>query len=91
MSIRSLLGTSIQATEDAVKGVVSLGSSVGDATTWMRRQSARLNSQETIHAEEREYRIALSERNQKSIERAEKLDPEYVSKLKALDELLGIK
>ena len=91
MSLRSLASVSIQATEDAVKGLVSLGSVVGDSSSWLKRQSARLNSEETVKAEEREYRIALAERNQKSIERAEKLDKDYVEKLEALDNLLKLK
>ena len=35
MSIRSLLCTSITATEDAIKGIVGLGSTIGDASTWL--------------------------------------------------------
>lgn len=91
MSLRSLASVSIQATEDSIKGLVGLGSVIGDSSSWLKRQSSRLNSTETVQAEEREYRIALAERNQKSIERAEKLDLEYSSKLQALDSLLGIK
>lgn len=90
MSIRSLLGTSITATEDAVKGIVGLGSSIGDASTWLKRQSSRLNDEEVVKAELREFRTAVFERNQASVKRAESLDVDLPEKLEALDKLLGI-
>ena len=90
MSIRSLLGTAINSTEDAIKGVVSLGSSVGDATTWLKRQSSRLNDEEVVKAELREFRTAVFERNQAAVRRAENLDVDLPEKLEALDKLLGI-
>lgn len=91
MSIRSLLGTSITATEDAVKGIVGLGSTIGDASTWLKRQSSRLNDEEVIKTELREFRTTLFERNQVAVKRAETLDVDLPEKLKALDNLLGIK
>lgn len=90
MSIRSLLGTAINSTEDAIKGVVSLGSSVGDATTWLKRQSSRLNDEQVVLAELREFRTAVFERNQAAVRRAEALDVDLPEKLEALDKLLGI-
>lgn len=90
MSIRSLLSTTITATEDAIKGAVSLGSSIGDGTTWLRRQTNRLNDEEVIKTELREFRTALFERNQIAVARAENLDSDLPEKLEALDKLLGI-
>ena len=90
MSLRSLFTTAVTSTEDAIKGVVSLGSSIGDATTWVKRQSSRLNDEEVILAELREFRTAVYERNQAAVHRAEALDPELPEKLEALDKLLGI-
>lgn len=90
MSIRSLLSTSINSTEDAIKGIVSVGSTVGDATTWLKRQSSRLNDEEVVKAELREFRTAVFERNQMAVKRAENLDIDLPEKLEALDKLLGI-
>lgn len=90
MSIRSLLSTTVTATEDAIKGAVSLGSSIGDGTTWLRRQTSRLNDEEVIKTELREFRTALFERNQAAVARAENLDSDLPEKLEALDKLLGI-
>lgn len=90
MSIRSLLSTTVTSTEQAITGLVSLGSSVGNGFEWIKRNSARINSAEAIKAEEREYRVSLAERNQATIKRAEKLDPDYDAKLEALDKLLGL-
>lgn len=90
MSIRSLLGTSVTATEDAVKGIVGLGSTIGDASKWLKRQSSRLNDEEVVLAELREFRTAVFERNQVAVKRAEALDVDLPEKLEALDKLLGI-
>lgn len=91
MSIRSLFTTTVNSTEDLVKGVVSLGSSIGDSLDWIKRQSSRLNDEEVIRNEQREFLTLQKERAQACVERAEKLDPELPEKLKALDEFLGIK
>ena len=52
MSIRSLLSTTVSATEAAVLGTVKLGSVVGNTSDWLVRQSEQLNSAEAIKKEE---------------------------------------
>lgn len=91
MSIRSLLATTVSATESGIQGIVGLGSVLGDGSTWLKRQSQRINHAEVVKTEEREFLIGLQERNQAVIKKAETLDADYVSKLEALDQLLGIK
>ena len=91
MSIRSLLATTVSATESGIQGIVGLGSVLGDSSTWLKRQSQRINHAEVVKTEEREFLIGLQERNQAVIKKAETLDADYVSKLEALDQLLGIK
>ena len=91
MSIRSLLSTTINSTESAVKGIVSLGDSIGDTTKWIKRQSSRLNHETVVLNEEREFRANQMERAEMIVARMEKLDPELESKLDALDKFLGIK
>lgn len=90
MSLRSLFTTAVTSTEDAIKGIVSIGSSIGDATTWIKRQSSRLNDEEVVLAELREFRTSVYERNQAAVRRAENLDVDLPEKLEALDKLLGI-
>lgn len=57
MSIRSLFSTSVSATESAVVGIVNLGSSIGEGSTWLQRQAKQLNSDDTIRREELRRKI----------------------------------
>lgn len=84
MSIRSLLSTTITSTEAAVQGLVSLGSTVGDATTWLKRQSSRINHQSIIEQEEDEFLTTIKEREQALVKRVEKLDADLPEKVKAM-------
>lgn len=90
MSLRSLFSTTINSTESLVKGAVALGSGVGESLDWINRQAKKLNHEEVIRNEEREFRTLQKERAQACVERAEKLDLELPEKLKALDAFLGI-
>lgn len=73
MSIRSLFGTTISSTESAVKGVVSLGSVVGDATTYIKRHASRINSASTIELEETEHEMAIASRQEALVKRAKEM------------------
>lgn len=89
MSIRSLFSTTVNSTESAVKGIVSLGSVVGDATTYIKRQSSRINSASTIEMEEMEYEMALAERQEALVKRAKEMGiADTREEYQALKELL---
>lgn len=88
MSLRSLLGTAINSTEDAIKGIVSLGSTVGDGTKWIKRQSSRLNHQSVIEQEEDEFLAAIKERQQALVRKCENFDPDLPEKVQAMKAFL---
>lgn len=89
MSIRSLFSTTVNSTESAVKGIVSLGSVVGDATTYIKRQSSRINSASTIEVEEMEFQMALAERQEALVKRAKEMGiADTREEYQALKELL---
>lgn len=73
MSIRSLLSTTVTSTESAVKGIVSLGSVIGDGTQYIKRHSSRINSDEVIELEETEYEVSLAERKKALVQKAKEL------------------
>lgn len=92
MSLRSLFSSAVSATEATINGTVRLGTVVGDASSWLQRQSSRLNHEQVIKTEEREFLIGLQERNSNVIEKASKLNlADLVNDLEELDKLLGIK
>ena len=89
MSIRSLFSTTVTSTESAVKGIVSLGSVIGDGTAYIKRQSARINSARTIEMEEMEYEMALAERQEALVKRAKEMGiADTREEYQALKELL---
>lgn len=73
MSIRSLLSTTVTSTESAVKGLVSLGSVIGDGTEYIKRHSSRINSTEVVELEEMEYKVSLAERKKALVDKAKEL------------------
>lgn len=73
MSIRSLFSTTVTSTESAVKGIVSLGSIIGDGTQYLKRHSSRINSAEVIEVEEMEYQLSLAERKDALVKRAKEI------------------
>ena len=88
MSIRSLLSTTINSTETAVQGLVSLGNIVGDSTKWLSRQSSRINHQSIIEQEEDEFLASIKERQQSLVKRVEKLDADLPEKVQAMKAFL---
>lgn len=88
MSIRSLLATTINSTESAIQGLVSLGSTVGDSTTWLKRQSSKINHQSVIEQEEDEFLASIKERQQALVKRVEKLDADLPEKVEAMKAFL---
>ena len=88
MSIRSLLSTTINSTETAVQGLVSLGNIVGDGTKWLSRQSSRINHQSIIEQEEDEFLASIKERQQSLVKRIEKLDADLPEKVQAMKAFL---
>lgn len=88
MSIRSLLSTTINSTESAVQGLVSLGSTVGDATTWLKRQSSRINHASIIEQEEDEFLATIKERQQALVRRCENFDADLPEKVQAMKAFL---
>lgn len=89
MSIRSLLSTTVTSTESAVKGLVSLGSVIGDGTEYIKRHSSRINSAEVIELEEMEYKVSLGERKKALVDKAKEINlGDVVEEYKELQELL---
>ena len=88
MSIRSLLSTTINSTETAIQGLVSLGNIVGDSTKWLSRQSSRINHQSIIEQEEDEFLASIKERQQSLVKRVEKLDADLPEKVQAMKAFL---
>ena len=89
MSIRSLFSTTVSSTESTVKGLVSLGSIIGDGTEYLRRHSSRINSTEVVELEEMEYKVSLAERKKSLVDKAKELSlGDVVEEYKELRELL---
>lgn len=89
MSIRSLLSTTITSTESAVKGLISLGSVIGDGTEYIKRHSSRINSTEVVELEEMEYKVSLGERKKSLVDKAKEINlGDVVEEYKTLQELL---
>lgn len=89
MSIRSLLSTTVTSTESAVKGLISLGSVIGDGTEYIKRHSSRINSTEVVELEEMEYKVSLGERKKSLVDKAKEINlGDVVEEYKTLQELL---
>ena len=89
MSIRSLLSTTVTSTESAVKGLISLGSVIGDGTEYIKRHSSRINSTEVVELEEMEYKESLCERKKSLVDDANEIIlGDLVEEYKTLQELL---
>lgn len=88
MSLRSLFSTAVTSTEDAIKGVVSLGSTIGDGTKWIKRQSSRLNHVSVIEQEEDEFLAIIKERQQALVRRCENFDADLPEKVQAMKAFL---
>ena len=74
MSIKSLLSTTVTATESTVSGLIGAGNIIGDGLSWVARQSKNLNDKEIIRNEQVAFQIDVARERARLVKEAKKLD-----------------
>ena len=91
MSIKSLLSTTVTATESTVSGLISVGNVIGDGLSWVARQSNNLNNKEVIRNEQAAFQIDVARERARLIKEAKKLNLATVQdEFKALEAILEL-
>ena len=91
MSIKSLLSTTVTATESTVSGLIGAGNIVGDGLTWIARQSNNLNNKEVIRNEQAAFQLDVARERARLLKEAKKLNLATVQEeFKALELVLEL-